>query len=185
MIKINVKNKYADFLSEYSKKLDLGGFSNLASDDLSKASRHDFQTTGLIGEAAFFEYRYGSINKLKSNLDQKLEHYYRTGKGDNGFDDSITYKEKTRFVDVKTSHTENEEKIQYLNLVVPQREMHKNMIYVAAFTIGKSRTDIDDVILAGFSFNEDITKRWKYDDTKWCVPVKDLRDMKKLEIYIR
>ena len=184
MIKINVKNKFNDFLEEYSKKLDLGGFSNLASDDLGKASRKDFQITGILGEIAVSMYRYGNIDQIKINLDEKLKHYYKTGLGDNGRDDIVIYNNKTRFLDVKASHTTSEEKINYLNLIVPQREYHKNMIYVAAFTLGKSRTEIDDVILAGFCFNEDIHKRWQYDNSKWCVPVSELRKMEELDIYI-
>jgi hypothetical protein len=184
MIKINVKNKFSDFLEEYSKKLDLGGFSNLAADDLGKASRREYQETGLWGEIAVSMYRYGNIDQMKINLDKKLEFYYKTGKGDSGKDDVVIYNNKTRFLDVKASHTSSEEKINYLNLVVPQREYHQNMIYVAAFTLGKSRTEIDDVVLAGFCFNEDIHKRWKYDESKMCVPVNELRKMEELNIYI-
>jgi hypothetical protein len=59
------------------------------------------------------------------------------------------------------------------------------MIYVAAFTIGKSRDTANEVILAGWVIESDITKRWNIDPKKWCVPVNDLRDMEELEQYIR
>lgn len=185
MIVIDVKDKYKDFIEEYSKKLDLGGFSNLAKNDLQKASRESFQKTGLYGEAAHFQYRYGSIDKLRSNLDKKLEHYYKTGKGDSGADDILTFNNKTRYIDVKTSHITDKAKIQYLNLVVPQREMHENMIYICAFAYGKDRENVEEVILSGWCINEDITQKWAYDANKWAVKVKDLRGMEELEKYLK
>ena len=54
-----------------------------------------------------------------------------------------------------------------------------------AFAVGKDRSNVDNVILAGWEINECINKRWKYDETKWCVPVKDLRPMEDLNEYIR
>lgn len=185
MITVDVKDKYNDFIEEYSKKLDLGGFSNLSAGDLGKASRENFQKTGLYGEAAHFQYRYGGIEKLRSNLDKKLEHYYKSGLGDAGKDDEITFNNKTRYIDVKTSHITDKGKIQYLNLVVPQREMHENMIYIAAFAYGKDRSNVEEVILAGWVINEDITERWFVDKVKWAVKVRDLRGMEELEKYLR
>jgi hypothetical protein len=185
MIVIDVKNKYNEFIEKYSKKLDLGGFSNLAKSDLNKASRESFQKTGLFGELAHFIYRYGSIEKLESNLDKKLEHYYKSGKGDAGKDDEITFNNKTRYIDVKTSHITDKAKIQYLNLIVPQREMHENMIYICAFAFGKDRENVEEVILSGWCINEDIVERWKYDQSKWCMPVRKLRDMGELEKYLK
>ena len=185
MISINIPSKYNTFIQEYSKKLTLNGFSNLNSNDLSKASRGDFQKTGLFGEIAFKIYKSGDATDLKNLIDKKLEHYNKTGKGDDGFDDSITYKGITRLVDVKTSHTDNENRINTLNLVIPEREKHSNMIYVCAFTIGKTRIDIDKVVLAGWCYTHDIKKRWTIDVNKWAVPVKELRPMSELEKYIR
>lgn len=184
MIKIDIKDKYVDFISKYSSKLDLGGFSNLNKSDLQKSSRKDFQKTGLYGELAHFQWRYGSIDKLVSNLDGKLAHYEKTGKGDDGKDDIITYNNKTRFIDIKTSHVLTEDKIQYLNLVIPEREMHQNMIYIAAFSVGPDRENVSHVILSGWVFNEEITKRWKYDSKKFAVSTKELHPMEGLKQYL-
>lgn len=184
MIKIDVKDRFNSFIEKYSSKLDLGGFSNLAKSDLEKSSRRSYQITGLYGEAAFFDWRYKSIDKLISNLDGKLKHYYSTGEGDAGRDDILHYNGKTRFVDIKTSHVLSEEKIQYLNLVIPEREMHKNMVYISAFSVGLDRENVNHVILAGWVFNEEINKRWKYDSTKFAVPVKELRPMDELKTYL-
>lgn len=185
MISINIPEKYNSFIDEYSKKLTLNGFSNLNEMDLSKSSRTDYQITGLYGEISFRIYRYGDADNLKSLVDKKLDYYKRTKQGDNGYDDEIIYNDKKRFIDVKTSHTDSEDKISRLNLIIPPRELHQDMIYVCAFTIGKNRRDINFVILAGWALTEDIKKKWGYDDTKFCVPVKDLRDMKELEAHIR
>lgn len=185
MIEIPISKKHIEFVEQYSPGQDIGGFSNLEKKDLAKASRLDFQKTGIQGELSWYIHRYNSIDKLKDLLDYKFTNLRPANKGDDGFDDSITYNNKTRFVDIKTSYCENVDRIKYLNLVVPQREMHKNMIYVCAFSIGKTRGDVDKVILAGWVIEDDIHRRWAYDSSKWCVPVSELRDMKELDVYIR
>lgn len=184
MIEINVK-EHMDFIQKYAKKQTIGGLSNLSNFDLKKASRESFQITGVAGEVSWYLYRYGNIDKLKSMLDYKFETLRPERKGDDGFDDSITYNNKTRFVDIKTSHTIDEDRIKYLNLIIPKREWHQNMIYIAAFTVGKDRENIDKVVLAGWKFNEYIHKKWSYDENKLCVPFSDLSDMKDLNEYIR
>jgi len=185
MKKIELKNKYNDFINEYAKKQTIGGYSNLSKLDLEKASRLEFQFTAVQGELSWYIYRYGNYDKLKDLLDHKFQTLRPASKGDGGFDDSITHNNKTRLVDIKTSHCESVERIKYLNLIIPQREFHKNMIYVCAFSIGKSRDDVDSVILAGWCINEDIHRRWAYDNSKYCVPVNELRDMAELDVYIR
>lgn len=185
MISVEIGKKYSDFIERYAEFQTIGGYSNLDKSDLKKASRNDFQRTGVVGEVAFYLHRYGSIDKLKELLDLKFETLRPTKKGDGGFDDSITFNNKTRLVDIKTSHVEHQDKIKFLNLVIPQKEFHPNMIYVCAFSIGPSRKEVNSVILAGWEINECINKRWKYDDSKWCVPVSDLRPMEELEKYIR
>jgi hypothetical protein len=185
VITIPITDIERSFISIYAQKQTIGGMSNLNKTDLNKASRFEFQLTGVAGEVSWYIHRFGNYDKLKTVLDEKFATLRPKNKGDGGFDDSITANEKTRLVDVKTSHSENIDRIQYLNLVIPQREMHENMIYVCAFTIGKDRSNIDSVILAGWEINECINKRWKYDSAKWCVPVQDLRPMKELDEYIR
>ena len=184
MIEITITTEHLDFIKNHAPDLDIGGFSNLAKEDLSKASRLDYQYTGLAGEIAWYIHRYGAHDKLKSLLDYKFNVCRKNNIGDNGFDDSITYNNKTRLVDIKTTHVFDKGKIRYLNLIVPQREYHENMIYVGAFSIGKTRREFDKVILAGWCFNEEITKKWQYDPNKFCVPVNDLKPMKELGQYL-
>lgn len=185
MIEIKLNKEHLDFIKSKAPSLDIGGFSNLKKNDLAKATRHDFQITGLAGEAMWFLYRYNSLDKFKAVLDYKFATCRKNNVGDSGFDDCITYNKITKLVDIKTSHVSDEQKIQYLNLIIPPREYHKNMIYICAFTIGPDRTNINTVIFPGWCFTEDISKKWSYDNSKWCVPVKDLRDIKKLDKYIR
>lgn len=185
MIEIEIPKECKAFLGEFAEKQTIGGFSNLAKEDLAKASRLDFQFTGIQGELSWYIHRYNSINKLKDLLDYKFANLRPANKGDGGFDDSITYNNKTRLVDIKTSHCESIDRIKRLNLIVPAREYHEHMIYVCAFSIGKTRQDVDKVVLAGWCINEDIHRKWAYDNNKWCVPVSELRDMKELDIYIR
>lgn len=186
MIEIKIDKKYNSFIEEYSKKLTLNGFSNLSKNDLAKNSRTDYQKTGLFGEAAFFIYRYGNIDKLKINLDNKLEHYFKSGEGDAGKDDQINYNGKIRYIDVKSSHCQDEERIKYLNLIIPEREIHRDqkMIFIAAFTIGEERSNIDRVVLAGWVYGEDVLDRWSIDKSKWAVKVRNLTDMNELNKFI-
>jgi hypothetical protein len=185
MIEVALNDNNRSFIKKYANYQNIGGFSNLAKTDLSKASRLDFQMTGVAGEAGWFLYRYNNLDKLTSILDYKFNTLRPIGKGDNGFDDSITHNNKTRYVDIKSSHIENKERIKFLNLVIPQREFHDNMIYVCAFTIGKDRRNVNSVILAGWAITEDVHKKWAYDNSKYCVPVGDLRDIKELDEYIQ
>ena len=185
MITIDVNEEHIKFINKYAEYQTIGGFSNLSKSDLSKASRLNFQKTGVAGELAFYLYRYNSYKKLESILDSKFKNLRPAGKGDGGFDDSLTFNNKTRLIDIKSSHVEDEKKIQYLNLIIPEREFHTNLIYVAAFVVGPNRENPKKVILVGWAINEDVHKRWKYDPNKYCVPVSDLRDMRELEQYIR
>jgi hypothetical protein len=185
MIYVPLGKEYFKLIESRAPSLDIGGFSNLDKKDLSKASRLDYQYTGLYGELAWYLYRYGNPHKFVDVLDDKFAKLRPQNKGDNGFDDSITHNNKTRLLDVKSTYVENKERIKYLNLVIPQREFHNNMIYVCAFTVGKDRRNIDEVVLAGWCIDEDVHKKWKYDNSKFCVPIKDLRDIKELDLYIR
>src|SRR5271163_661067 len=135
MITIKVDPQYDAIITKYANHFTLGGFSNLGKSDLSKASRNSFQKTGLYGEVYWALHRYGSIEKLQKLLDKKVEVLVplfgtSESRGDEGEDDSITSNGKTRLVDIKTSHSENKERIEHLNLIVPEREYHKNMVYV-------------------------------------------------------
>jgi hypothetical protein len=174
---INIQPEHLQFIEKYAPQQDIGGFSNLATADLSKATRLDYQLTGIAGELAWYLYRYHSLEKLGKLLDFKFETLRPTRKGDDGYDDKITHNSKTRLVDIKTSHVVDEKKIPRLNLVIPEREFHKDMIYVCAFSVGKTRREIEKVILAGWCANEHVTKRWAYDPNKYCVPVEDLRNL--------
>jgi|ERR1700722_1044356 len=185
MKEIKISNEHFKFIENQAPKLDIGGFSNLDRKDLTKASRLDYQYTGLYGELAWYMHRYNSFDKLSNLLDYKFEVCRKNNIGDSGYDDSITHNEKTRFVDIKTTHIDDEKRIKYLNLVIPPRELHEQMIYICAFSIGKDRKNVDKVILAGWEINECITDRWKYDSNKYCVSVPRLRPMKELEKYIR
>ena len=190
MITIPINKEYREFVANYAPNLVLGdgikgGYSNLDKKDLNKTSRESFQLTGLFGELAWYIYRYNDISKFKEILAQKQIICKAQNKGDNGFDDSITHNNKTRFLDIKSSHIQTKDKIKYLNLVIPEREYHNNMIYVCAFTIGKDRKNVDDVVLAGWEINECISKRWNYDPKKFAVPTSELRPMEELEKFIK
>ena len=185
MISINIDKSYSDFIAEYANKFNLGGFSNLKSADLNKASREDFQYGGIAAEIGWYLHRYGSIEKLKDIMSYKFEVLKPQRLGDGGFDDKLNYENQDRFLDVKSSHVTDESKIQYLNLIIAPREYHKNMIYVAAFTVGVDRRNITKVILAGWAPTEDIKEKWRYDPIKYCVPVKKLRDMELLNKFIK
>lgn len=185
MITINLNKEHSQIVEKYAPSLDIGGFSNLNSNDLSKASRLEYQYTGLNAELAWYLYRYGNYSKFTEVLDYKHSTCRKNNTGDGGFDDSITFNNKTRFIDIKSSHIENPDRIKYLNLIIPPREFHNNMIYVCAFTVGKDRKNVDSVILAGWEINECITEKWKYDDSKFCVPTKKLRQIKELDKFIK
>lgn len=174
---IKITQEHRDFVTKYAPGQDIGGFSNLASKDLGKASRLDFQYTGIYGELAWYLYRYGNYDKLKNLLEYKFAILRPTKKGDNGFDDEITHNGMTRFIDIKSSHVKDINKITNLNLVIPEREYHEKMIYVCAFTIGPNRERVEEVILAGWCANEQVTKKWFYDPSKYCVPISDLRKL--------
>lgn len=185
MISISINEEHLKFVESKAPSLDIGGFSNLKKQDLNKASRLDFQFSGLFGELAWYLHRDGNYDRFKAVLDYKFNTCRKKNIGDSGFDDSITNNGKTRLVDIKSTHVEDTARIKYLNLVIPPREFHQNMIYVCAFTVGKDRRNIDRVILSGWEINECITDKWKYDNSKLCVPTSKLRPMEELEQYIR
>jgi hypothetical protein len=182
---ISIEKEHYPFIQKFAEHFTLNGFSNLKKTDLSKASRYQYNVTGVIGELGFWLYRYGTADKLWELMQRKVDVLKPLMLGDNGYDGEITSNGKTRTVDVKSSHVTDKGKIKYLNLIVPEREFHKNMIYVAAFTVGETREKVSEVVLAGWCVNEDIAQRWKYDDAKWAVSVRDLRPMEELEKYIR
>jgi hypothetical protein len=184
MIDIILNEEHLKFIESRAPSLDIGGFSNLKKADLSKASRLDYQYTGLYGELAWYIYRHGNYDKFKEILDYKFEVCRKNNVGDSGFDDCITHNDKTRYLDIKSTHVEDEKRIQYLNLIIPPREFHENMIYVCAFTVGKDRRNVSKVILAGWEINECITEKWAYDSSKFCVKTRKLRPMKELKKFI-
>lgn len=177
---IPVSEKMSEFVAEQAPRFDLGGYSNLKKADLNKSSRLGFQFTGLFGETAWYMYRHGSFKRLKELLDFKFNHYTNTGKGDDGQDDTLIYNGKQRLVDIKSTHITDISQIRSLNLVIPPRELHSNMIYVAAYTVGPEKTNrekVDKVVLAGWCLNEDVKERWGYDPAKFAVKVRDLNPM--------
>jgi hypothetical protein len=178
-IKMTEENK--EFVKVYAEKQTIGGFSNLSKTDLQKNSRLQYQMTGVYGELAFYTYRYGSTDKLKSILDYKFENLRPKNTGDGGMDDIVEIDGVKKLIDIKTSHVTDLNKIQYLNLIIPPREFHPNSIYVCAFTVGADRLNVDQVVLAGWCWSEDVKKKWPIDPVKFCVPFKDLRDIKELE----
>lgn len=178
---VKITDEHRQLVSEYAIKQTIGGLTNLSSSDIKKASREHFQYTGLYGEAAWHTFRYGNLDRLKDVLDMKYKICRDNGIGDGGYDDHITKNGHTRIIDIKSSHREFND-IHKLNLIVPKREYHENTIYVAAFTIGKTRVDVDYVILAGWANNERLVKSWRDDEPdKKCVPVSDLRDISLLK----
>lgn len=180
---ITVTDKMSEFVASQAPRFDLGGYSNLKKNDLSKSSRLGYQFTGLFGETAWYMYRYGSEQRLKALLDYKYDNYTKTGKGDGGEDDSILFKGQQRLLDIKSSHVTDFSQIKTLNLVIPPRELHENMIYVAAYTIGpdkSNRESVNQVVLAGWCMNEEVTERWHYDSAKFAVKVKNLHPMSEL-----
>lgn len=177
---IKINQEHRDFVTKYAPGQDIGGFSNLSSADLKKSSRLGFQYTGIYGELAWYIYRYGSYDKLHKLLEYKFETLRPTKQGDGGFDDQITHNGLTRLIDIKTTHIVDEDQVPKLNLVIPEREYHTNMIYVCAFTLGEDKNDrknIEKVILAGWCANENVTNRWRIDPNKYAVNVNDLRNL--------
>jgi len=180
---IPVTEKLTKFVASQAPRFDLGGFSNLKKADLGKSSRLGFQYTGLYGESAWYIYRYASLRKLKDLLDYKFDNYTKTGKGDGGEDDNLRFEGHDRLVDIKSSHITDFSQVRSLNLVIPPRELHENMIYVAAYTLGTDKTNrekVDQVILAGWCLNEEVTDRWGYDPAKYAVQVNKLHPMHEL-----
>jgi hypothetical protein len=177
MIEIEILDEHRQFIEEYGPHQTLGGYSNLDPKDLGKASRLEFQYTGIYGELGWYLWRYGSYDKLRNLLDIKVKKCKEAGVGDGGYDDHITCNNKTRLVDIKSSHVSDEDKIPKLNLVVPTREYHQNMIYVGAFTVGPTRKEVKKVILAGWTINENITDTWYYDPSKYAISIQKLTDL--------
>lgn len=182
-IKITTENK--EFVKYYADIQNIGGLSNLSKEDLAKSSRLGFQFSGLYGEAAFYTWRYGDTAKLKKLLDFKAETLKPNRYGDGGYDDDIVIDGVRKLIDIKASHVNDINKIKYLNLIIPQREYHKNLIYVAAFVVGNDRFNANEVVLAGWEYSENITKKWSIDPAKYCVPFSDLRDLKELQKFFK
>lgn len=181
MITIEFKPEYKNIVDEYAPKQTIGGLTNLSSYDIAKASRQDFQYTGIYGEIAWHLFRYNNLDKLISTLDSKYKELRPLRKGDDGIDDLLSFRNSTRKVDIKSTHSVSDN-IEHLNLIVPKREYHENMIYVAAFIIGPNRQNPTHAILAGWANNEKITKVWRPDEpTKLCVPVAELRNISSLK----
>jgi hypothetical protein len=184
MENIVITPEHRQFVSQYAAKFDIGGFSNLPASDLNKASRLDFQYTGIYGELAFYLYRYGSYDKLHKLLQHKFETLRPIKKGDGGFDDCVSHNGLTRFIDIKTTHISDETQIPRLNLVIPEREYHPKMIYICAFALGidkQDRQNVNKVILAGWCATENISQRWRIDPNKYAVSVNDLRPLTSLK----
>lgn len=181
MIIIDIKPEHKKIVDEYAPKQTIGGLTNLSNHDISKATRQDFQYTGIYGEIAWHLFRYKNLDKLIETLDTKYKELRPKRKGDDGIDDLLTFRGLTRKIDIKSTHCSNDD-IERLNLIVPNREYHENTIYIAAYTIGKSRQNVEKVILAGWANNERVVKIWRLDEpNKRCVPVPELRKMSLLE----
>ena len=182
MITVQIDPKYLPLVENYAAKLDLGGRSNLSSSDSSARQlvMSSNIRVSLVKSPIVSGYMDTPMIFFHSSM-YKLAHYEKTGQGDNGRDDEITYNGFTRFVDVKSSHTNDIRRIKNLNLIVPENEFHEKQIYIAAFTLGSSRIKIDQVILAGFCYSEDLWRKWPIDRSKFCVPVTELRDMERLK----
>jgi hypothetical protein len=181
---ISMTDEYKEFVNKMAPLQTIGGLSNLDSNDLDKSSRLGFQYTGIYGELAWHLFRRGNFILLQEMLEEKHRTLRPKRKGDDGRDDEITFRGITRKVDIKTSHITDEEQIPRLNLVIPDREYHEMMIYVAAFTIGSDKNDrlnVDKVVLAGWCPNEQVKDRWKYDDKKRAVKVPNLRNLASLK----
>lgn len=183
MFEVEIDDKYRGIIEKYANEFNIGGYSNLGKADLSKSSRLGYQFTGLFAELGWRLFRGSSIDDFVSMLEYKVQVCKPNKIGDDGYDDHITHNNFTRKVDVKGTHVTDIDKIQYLNLIIPEREFHKNMIYVGAFTYGSTRENVTKVYLAGWTISECITKRWGYDEKKFCVPVRDLRDINRLKKY--
>lgn len=178
---IEITDKHRKVVAEYAPKQTIGGLTNLSSFDIAKATRQDFQYTGIYGEIAWHEFRYGNLEKLIETLDLKFKELRPLRKGDDGIDDLLTFRNVTKKIDIKTTHWKTED-INHLNLIVPKREYHENTIYVAAYTVGGNRQAPDKIILAGWANNERVTKIWRTDEPdKKCVPVSELRNISLLK----
>lgn len=179
-VNVKIEKQHIDLANKYGNYQNIGGYSNLNKFDLSKTSRLAYQFTGIFGEISWHIYRRGNTDTLTKLLEHKFATLRPTRKGDDGYDDELTHNNLTRKVDIKTSHITDQSQIPKLNLVIPEREYHTNMIYVAAFTVGSSKEDrlnIDKVILAGWCINENVKERWRYDDKKFAVRVPNLKPL--------
>lgn len=174
---ILINTDHRELIDRYAPDRDLGGFSNLSSNDLNKSSRLEYQYTGLYGELAWYLYRYGNLDKFKQITEQKRDTLTPLMKGDDGFDDEICHNGFTRLIDIKCTHVSDETQIKYLNLVVPPREYHEKMIYICGFTIGKDRKNVNKVVLAGWCPNEQLQEKWKIDPSKFAVKVPNLKNL--------
>lgn len=110
----------------------------------------------------------------------------KSGVGDGGQDDVICMNGLQVNMDIKTSHIKDEKQIRSLNLIVSENEYHPSQIYISGFLVGKQDAKNRKVIISGWATSEQVAKkRWKQDETKYAVSVRELQDMMKLERYIR
>lgn len=182
MIIISIDQEIRDFAAHWAPIDTINGFSNLSSDDLAKATRVEYNYTGLFGEAGWYRWRYGTdgLKKLHSFKEIKAEVWRTERKGDGGEDDRITFRGTPRFLDVKTTHIKSASDAARMNLVVAPGELHPNMVYVAAFAVGPNRQNATEVVLAGWCLNEDLKERFFADPVKFAVKVRKLTPIENL-----
>ena len=85
--------------------------------------------------------RWGAFNKLRAETSLALRGILESLESDDRQLDSESRKLRDFY---RTAM--DEEKIEKLNLVVPIREYHQNMIYVGAFTVGPTRKEVKKLV---------------------------------------
>lgn len=188
MIVIQVDDEIREFVTRWAPVDTVNGFSNLSKEDLGKATREEYQFTGLYGEAAWYRWRHGAagLQKLNALKEIKTEVWKTEKKGDGGEDDRIALRDGVeRLLDVKTSY-QGKYPLERLNLVVPKKEFHEGTVYVAAFIQGHSRKEIEQVAIAGWCLSDDVKLHlWRYDTAKYGVPVPRLTPIESISKYFR
>lgn len=154
-------SEYSDTIRKFSTNAEIGGMSNIRSDDDRKQKLKTDQYIGQAGNAALSLYLTGSIDLYIKTRQKQDENKYR---GDNG-EDLIGFP-----VDVKTSVMRRGPDFNY-HLYVRDREYHRGIIYVLGLM---SESNLNVVSLVGFKSSEHLPQSI---DGRREVPMSGLDEM--------